>query len=64
VITTVKVPYQAWLGLMGSRLQAIREQKPLHVAFLCPSCHESHMGVFLCAHPERLEIQVELIEHA
>jgi len=64
MIATVKVPYQAWLRLMGNHQLAMSQHKPLHITFNCERCHEPHMGVFLCAHPERLEIQVELIEQA
>ncbi len=58
MIVKISVPFDAWLGLMGAQQTSARLERPLNINYRCVFCGRPHVGVFLSAHPETLQIQV------
>lgn len=63
IVVTVPVKWDRWLPMMYSFRRAIKERVPMVLSFRCGDvdCHKTHEGIMLCAHPERLEVQVEIL---
>lgn len=62
MIIKIDVPAEAWLSLMGAWILSSRQRKELHIDYLCLVCQKPHQGIFLSAHPEKLQIQI-LVGH-